>query len=240
MKQAVRLLVIIFMVVAIASPSRAQGQRNKDKFEWGAEAGLNLSSATGSWTDHEGYTREIDSGIVAGVFGVYNVTNHFAVRSELLFGRKGFVLKGEDNLVAEKLSPYGYYMDVPVLLEWDFLPHRYVRPHVFAGPSFGYLLREGIGVKLDGQKRSNQFELTNFKDTNFSFMAGVRLSFPAGRRDNRGYFEIRYNHSLDSFLSDTDVRTLYINEDRDKITIGGSGSPDAAHQVLMIIFGITL
>jgi len=234
-KRAILFLIIITLTLGQAS---AQGRRDKPKLNWGAGVGLCLSNAKGSWTDIVGYDRKTDTGFSGSIFAAYNVTNHFAARTELFFSRKGFVLEGDENQVAQELSPFAYYMDIPILLEWDFLPHNYVRPHFFAGPSFGYLLTDGIGITIPGKKNAQAREVTNFASTNFSYIVGFRLSFPSGRSGDRGYFEIRYTVGLDSFIADTDVTTLLINEDVSKVTMGGPGEPDAVHQVLMITFGI--
>jgi hypothetical protein len=236
-KRAILTLLIITLTVGHAS---AQGRRDKPKMNWGAGVGLCLSNAKGSWTDIVGYDRKTDTGFSGSLFGAYNVTNNIAVRSELFFSRKGFVLVGDEHQAAQELTPFAYYMDVPILLEWDFLPYNYVRPHIFAGPSFGYLLTDGIGITIPGKKNAQARDITNFTSTNLSYILGFRLSFPAGRSSDRGYIEIRYTESLDSFIADTNVTTLLINEDATKVTMGGPGEPDAVHQVVMITFGMML
>jgi Outer membrane protein beta-barrel domain len=239
-KRVVLFLLLISMVFVISHPSMARGYRDKHRLNWGASIGFNLTNASGSWTDIVGYDRKMDTGIAASLFGAINVTNHFALRSELHFGRKGFVLEGDVNQAAQTLNPFAYYIDVPILVEWDFIPKNYVSFQTFAGPSFGYLMKDGMGIEIPGKKNAQAREITNFNSVDLGFIVGIRMSFPAGRTSDRGYLELRFNQSLNSFIEDTDVKTMLINGDATKVTMGGPGSPDAKHQVFTISLGMIL
>ncbi|MCB2212017.1 PorT family protein [bacterium] len=231
------LLAIGILLMTLADTSSAR-VRKKTPLNWGVVVGYNLSNATGSWTDVDNYTRKWDTGLMAGITGAINLTNNFAIHSELLFGRRGYRLIGDDGQAVREFNPYMYYVEVPVFLEWDMMPKEYVRPHLFAGPSFGTLTGSGVGIDIPGKKNTGSREITNVNGVDLSFVAGIRMSFPAGRE--RGYLELRYLHGIRSFLGEEDYHKLFISDDFEAITLGGPGEPSARHQVITLAMGFML
>ncbi|GBE29336.1 hypothetical protein BMS3Bbin04_00348 [bacterium BMS3Bbin04] len=148
------------------------------------------------------------------------------------------MLEGDSDQVAKELNPFAMYIEVPILFELDLRPYEYVRPHLIAGPCFDYLINDGVGMVLQNDKRLRARELTNVSSTNFGFIVGIRMSFPA-RRD-RGYIEIRYQQSLDSFLDDVGTNYLLINDDGSAVTMGGPGLPDARQRAITVVMGLIL
>ena len=77
---------------------------------------------------------------LVGVAGDFSLGETFSFRPELHYSSKGSVVKtelGEPGQAAFRLS----YLQVPLLGQLRTAPGGYLRPHMFGGVSFGFLLR---------------------------------------------------------------------------------------------------
>ena len=131
----VRLAATAFLIGATASlPLSAQSNASGSTLRVGVMAGA--SSTTIGGKDAEDAERR--TGFLAGVYLVKPIAGSLSLRPELLFSQKGAKAKfSEDDVQADvdlKLS----YIDVPVLLQLEPSTTGSARPHVYAGPSFGF------------------------------------------------------------------------------------------------------
>lgn len=187
-----------------AAPAVAQSGGSGSPLRLGILLGANSATIGGS--DAEDASRR--TALVGGVYLVKSLGNGLNLRPELLLsqkGAKGTVLDDEMGGSAEvgfELS----YLDVPVLLQLDLGSGGAARPHVYAGPSFGFKTdcklkgSEGpVEVTLDCD--DDEFELESF-DLGGVIGGGVRFGLGA----LQGTVGARYQHGFSDLAKDAKVQ----------------------------------
>lgn len=91
----------------------------------GILAGVNLAKVSGS--DVSGISNR--TGFLGGLYVTFHIANGFGIEPEALYSMQG--ASGSDFTL--KLD----YVQVPVLLRYDFPTHAPVHPFLMVGPSFG-------------------------------------------------------------------------------------------------------
>jgi Outer membrane protein beta-barrel domain len=177
-------------------------------FHFGLKGGLNLSKVSGSESSASA------SGFHVGAFASLNPTK-IGVRAELLFSNRGgkatfnsgqnlmqagqqigSLLTGDINM---------WYMDVPVLLDYQLLSLPGLKLNLRTGPQFSLKLSDKIdfGAVTSGNNPINTSEFKfNNSDWGWVFDAGVQvLMLDAGVRYNLGLTKINDFSSLTSINS---------------------------------------
>jgi hypothetical protein len=120
----------------------------------GIKGGANMANVNGNFADNIGDWKST-VGFCAGIFVELNLGRILTIQPEVLY-----TMKGADTLVEEgELTGTGKlrfnYIEIPVLLKLR-LPTGPVHPFVFAGPSFGFMLKSkfdsifGDGEPIEG------------------------------------------------------------------------------------------
>ena len=136
-------------------------------FEWGAKAGLNLSTLTN--TDGT----KMRPGLYVGVFGEYGVNDFFGIQGELLYsmmGVKGMTMFG--GVTPSGITPT-YKTDYIVL---PILAKVYLMKNfsLDIGPQFGYMVSANLKLS-DGN--SPDYDLYKKIDNKFDLSVGMGLSY---------------------------------------------------------------
>jgi hypothetical protein len=202
-------LAILSASTLLATPAVAQSRSTDAPLRIGILLGANSATLGGS--DAEDSRRR--TALLGGVYLVRSLGDRFSLRPELLYsqkGAKGTMLDdegGSSTDVGFELS----YIDVPVLLQLDLGTSGAARPHLYAGPSFGFKVdcsltgsQGPVEVSLDCD--DDEFELESF-DLGAVIGGGVRVGFGA----LQGTVGARYQHGLSNLTSDSKVQNRVIS-----------------------------
>jgi hypothetical protein len=197
--------ILVLAAVFVVAPLQAQTQTAPDESRFGLLAGMNSATLRGS-ADVD------DAGRLTGfVIGVYAIRplGGLSFRPELLYSNKGAEWSlnefGESGKLALKLA----YLEVPLLLQYNASPSSGLRPHLYAGPAFGYQVGCRFGFSSSGVSASVDCENEDLGDEDFgierkkfeiSAMAGAGLGFGVGRQ--HATVGLRYQHGFTDVYSD--------------------------------------
>jgi hypothetical protein len=137
----------------------------------GVKAGLNFANLAIKPTSPDMPDFQNLTGTTAGVYFSLGI-GPIAIQPEILYSRRG--MKYEEAAVG-KIEYLNDCIEVPVLVKLSVLPGL-VKPFVFAGPSFGYL------IKAQGRLTAEGTSITEdtgdmFKKTELAAVFGAGLDF---------------------------------------------------------------
>lgn len=170
-----KLIIIGITLSAFLEGLHAQETDMREKFTFGAKAGVNVSNV---W-DERGEDFEADAkiGFAGGFFFGIPLGKVLGIQPEILISQKGF--QGSGSLLG---FPYTFkrtltYLDIPILLQVK--PVEYVT--LVAGPQFAYLLRQKNENSFGdySQELEEEFDNNNIRKNMLGFVAGfdVNISF---------------------------------------------------------------
>lgn len=131
---------VLLLIFLVSSFFVADAQ----KFGWGITAGPSLAYIGGknnNGVDLVG--REIRTGFHGGFIFQYNPRRFFTIYSGIEYVQKGVVINAKTNGFRSQSALNelrSSYLEVPALIKLNLDPYSDIRPNVFFGPSFGFLL----------------------------------------------------------------------------------------------------
>jgi len=164
MSKAKTLLITGLFTLIAASPLSAQ----LSILNVGGVLGMNIASigVTDAPSDEE-YSSRL--GIIFGAIAEATVSNSIGVSVELIIIGKGAVIKESGDKVNFNLS----YIELPIMVRYNFETSGTAEPFVMAGPSIGFLT--GAKVKFeDGDSYDIKHE-TKGIDFGFGIGGGVKV-----------------------------------------------------------------
>jgi hypothetical protein len=174
-KMLIALVVFLTLAAGVTAQEKSIGLTSK-----GVRSSLNLSSATGA--DAVGAKTMVGFG--AGAFATYTFVPGFAIQPEIWYTMKGFKF----DWLGEETELKFTYVEVPLLAKVSVPLQGQIKPNVFAGPSFAYLLTAEWGnLDFSEEVKSTDFGLT--------FGAGVDHGVGSALLS----LDVRYTFSLDSY-----------------------------------------
>lgn len=200
-------LALIALGTTLALPLPAQViSSSAAPIRFGIMAGASASTIGGS--DAEDAERR--TGFLAGLYLVKPLSGSLALRPEVLWSQKGAgttVTEAGTAIDAElKLS----YVDVPVLLQFEPATTSTIRPHLYAGPSFGFKadcsLEVTIGDVTDESDCDSDFDLKSF---DMGGVIGGGIGFPLGTVS--ATIGARYQHGFSDIAKDAKVNNRVIS-----------------------------
>ena len=186
-----RLIVILAVLVSFCGSAMAEG------ITFGAKAGATLSDFTGDIENNESKL-----GFCGGLFMNYAITEVISIQPELLFVMKGTKHDQLEN-TAYRLS----YFEVPALVKFSLPTEAAFMPHLFLGPSLGFLIDatlEYTGVENDAKDL--------FKSVDYGAVVGTGFDYMIGQ--GRLLLDARYSFSLADIVDEE-------NEDEDELKNSG-------------------
>ncbi len=184
MKKLILLAGMILMLgVAASAQQTTVGVTGK-----GLKLGFDIADIS---TDYAELNDFLDSrtGFSAGAFLTYKLNRQFAVQPEILYVTKGaakdlFFFNAHLNLD---------YLEIPVLLKFDFTPDGNMRPNLFVGPALGVLL-------------ASKFHIINetYDIKDYTKSMDVSLVFGGGIDYRRVTFDLRYTLGLSGIVDAAD------------------------------------
>lgn len=235
----VRLLpgLLLFVMICVALPADARVR--KHEFGYGFGAGVAYTNASGSTLTQAGFDRSGGSGFVGSLFGIWNITQQLSFQPGLQYVDRGFEYRADPADVVQEIGIDTRYVDIPLIVNWDFMPREYIGPHVFAGPVFSVLVHDQARVDFVQPNAGNpKLDIGNTNPLTLGFAGGARMSFPA-RRD-RAFIELRGRFDVTSFLSATDANGIEYKHSAGELLIGAPGSTEARHWQISVMVGFLL
>jgi len=102
---------------------------------FGVKAGVNMANLTGEGTEKSDLSMRMGFG--GGVFVNYAFTELFAVQVEALYMMKGATYEFEGK--SYDIAKFDY-IELPLLLKVTIPTEGKIKPAIFAGPTFGFLM----------------------------------------------------------------------------------------------------
>lgn len=167
-------------------------------------AGANFAKIAGDNSDSDNRI-----GFVGGVGLVKPIAPNWAIQPELTYSMKG----GEGSDATDKTTVKLSYLEIPVLLRYDFTTSGGARPFFQAGPALAFKLGCSVEVESGGVSGSADCDAApggdNVKSFDLGAMLGAGVGFKrmnhvisVGLRYNFGLIEIADNsHTKNRVLS---------------------------------------
>jgi Outer membrane protein beta-barrel domain len=192
------------VTLGLAATAGAQAASAIPPIRLGLLAGANFARVGGKDVDDVG-TR---TGFVGGAYLAIPIAPAVVLRPELLYTMKGAKATGSDAATV-KLD----YVEAPVLVQWDVPTTSAVRPHLYAGPGFGFRTKCEVSASSGGAtdsascddiNRQADAELIDFKSFDFGLLVGGGVGFALGRQTLT--VGARYELGLTKIASDSDAK----------------------------------
>jgi hypothetical protein len=183
----------------------------------GAKGGLNIANIDTDEPDFDSSTR---TGIVAGAFVSFGLTDMFYLQPEVLFSQKGFSQEESGADLTAELD----YFQIPVLLKAVFpIEDSPIRPGVYAGGAISFessceVSGEMDGVSVSADCDAGDLELEREK-TDFGVVFGAEVQYDAGS------FTILLDGRYDLGLRDLDKDEELSTKSRTWSFMAGVGFP---------------
>ncbi len=185
MKKFAILSLVLFLTAALAPRAEA--------ITFGLKAGLNSSKISLKTTD-AGSAPNVNSvkGLTGGIYASLDL-GILSIQPEVLYSSRGFqfAFEGETYTYDYKCD----YIEVPILIKFNVLPAGPIKPFVFGGPSFGYLLKaratDNSVTPSESETITDSFKRT---ETAVVFGAGMDLGLPGIKAS----IDARYHLGLSS------------------------------------------
>lgn len=206
MKKSTVPLFVLLLTAALATPAAA--------ITFGLKAGLNSSKISIKTTD-AGSVPIVNSvkGLTGGIYASLDL-GILSIQPEVLYSSRGFqfAFAGESYTYDYKCD----YVEVPVLIKFNVLPAGPIKPFVFAGPSFGYLLKaratDNSVTPPESETITDSFKRT---ETAVVFGAGIDL----GLTGIKASLDARYHLGL-SDIQESDVEIESVKNRGFSVMIG--------------------
>jgi hypothetical protein len=143
---------------------------NAQTFDYGIRAGANFANLT-----NINASRRI--GFMAGVYGDFLISDrNFYFQPELFYTQKGVKKDVQGPMVRGKDKIQLDYIEIPLLIKYNFTTEGSVIPAIYVGPYVGFNVKSDVKVSSNGVKTS--FDTgDNTKSTDFGIVVGGSVGF---------------------------------------------------------------
>lgn len=183
-----RLFIMSLLVFFLIGPCVQARQPVKGVSAYGMKIGVCWASMS---TNDETFNTGSTGGITAGAFLTYSLTNKLALQPELLYVSKG---SSSDNLFYASGFDCSY-LEVPVLLKYNFVQTGKLQPSLYAGPAVGMLLSGELFSDWFVSDRDGSDVTDGMNKLDLSLILGGDLEFPSSGRFNF-FVDLRYSLGL--------------------------------------------
>lgn len=178
-----KLSVALFLLLSITFVA----QQAKAQVDFGIRGGVNFASLNDTDLDAQS-----NVGFTAGFYLQYPIANSpIVIQPEVLYSQKGFELEAGGNTGTANFS----YLEVPVLVKFNYVLEGPLTPYVTAGPYVAFLLDSSS--EFNDQTVENDLE--NLKTVDFGVAVGAGFDY---QRFNLG---VRYSAGLTPVFEDDDL-----------------------------------
>lgn len=168
-----RLLLMTLAVCAFGA-----GPAGAGNLSFGAKAGFGLANLTGTPDYWEPFT-DYKAGLSGGLVVLYEFNDRLALQPELLYSQRGVKSNLYEGIVLVDVTASFDYVELPVLLRYQFPLESRFKPHLFAGPSVSYNLNAELELSASVLSASADIgSVTQVSD--FGVVAGGGFAYEAG------------------------------------------------------------
>ncbi len=172
-------LVLLCAASAVIGSVQLQAQTPASRARIGVMGGINLATLRGD--DVEDAKNRV--GLLGGLSYVRNWGGAAGLEMDVLYSAKGAKVVDGSEEFTFKLD----YLEIPVLLRYDFPSTSAIRPHLAVGPSFAFRTScggegksSGTSVSIDCDELQDSFDV-KFKSFDLGATVGGGLDFAMGR-----------------------------------------------------------
>ena len=183
-----RKLLIVFNLLVILS-ALLFGKNVQAQTSYGFRIGANSSTIDGNFDTSK--APEPLLGLVAGSYVHYNLRSNFGFQFEVLYSGKGVTLP-EFQTPDSESSLQVVYLEVPVLLTYDFEISNTLVPSLHVGPVIAFEISERLFDRVDGFEQSQSSAALRSPD--YGLVAGLDVHFNLLNLDMLA--GARYTHGL--------------------------------------------
>lgn len=178
-----KLTIALFILLSITlTAKQAQAQ-----VDFGIRGGVNIASLNDTDLDAQS-----NVGFMAGFYLQYPIANSpIVIQPEVLYSQKGFELDLANNTGVANFN----YIEVPVLVKFNYVLDGSFTPYVAAGPYIGFL----IDSSAEFNDVTFEDDLENLKTVDFGVAVGAGFSY------NRFNLGVRYSAGLTPVFEDDDA-----------------------------------
>ena len=173
------ILFSVFVLFAIL----ANGQNNKLSIGiTGSPDFYNYQFKSSQGFEHE-YNTKVNYSL--GLSLKYNFAERYSVKTGLLFSTKGYILdyswliaQTNDPLIAQKSNINLSYLDIPVLVSYEFYQRDKLSLYTSTGLIMSFLINEDETSTMgDGTEKETEFSKTTFNQTFNNTLLAIDLEF---------------------------------------------------------------
>ncbi|MFL5614114.1 MAG: porin family protein [Gemmatimonadaceae bacterium] len=196
-----RITIVLALLVVSARPAVAQApSATRGRLSLGPFAGLNYTKFGGN----DGGDSDSRTDFAIGGQIDYDFVGGALFRTGLIYSRRGAETSDAGTTVAIKLS----YLEVPILVGYQFPTTSSVRPYFLGGLNAGFK----TGCSFEGSNGSSTASIAcddpnigaNMSSTDFALVGGAGLSLPIGLSSVR--LDVRYAYGLTNVAKDADTK----------------------------------
>lgn len=196
-----KLVLLTFVLVALALSAFAQGDAGKGITAKGFKAGLVMANLSSDDIEEN----DMKLGFAAGAFITYALSPQFAIQPEVMYCMKGtkFSIEGMD----EDLKYNFNYLVVPVMMKYMIPTQGNVAPNLFAGPEVGFLL--SAKAKMGSEEEDMKDDMKSV-DFGLGFGAGVDFKMESATIMLDARYTLGLSNIADTEDDDTSVKNTAI------------------------------
>ncbi len=165
----------------------------------GIKGGLNLSKLDYK-DDLQGYDFTFREGINLGLFTGYHISNDLLIHTEVIYSMRGTEYGLEEKTIQgitipkHKFIRKTDYLEIPLMLQYNFSVNSIITPKIFLGPVISFLLNEKMEYVEDDINKGEIDVNDELKSTEYGIILGVGADYnlPSGKI----VFDIRYHYGL--------------------------------------------
>ncbi len=166
MKKFMFALMLAAVLLFTAAPLFAEGMM------FGIKGGLNMSNLTGDDATIEDTDPSMKMGFGGGIFFNYAFTELFAIQVEGLYMQKGATYEWSEGEESGSVDAKIDYIAVPLLLKVTIPTEGKIKPAIFAGPTFGFLM----SAKVEGEGGSEDIK-DNTESMDIGILGGAEIGY---------------------------------------------------------------
>ncbi|MCC5923265.1 MAG: PorT family protein [Crocinitomicaceae bacterium] len=166
-------LVSVVFTTATAVLSQDEEDDRREKLEFGARAGLNISNV---WDERgDEFTADSKFGFAGGLFVGIPIGKFLGVQPEVILSQKGFKGKGSFLSVPYSFKRTTSFIDIPLQLQLK--PANFIT--FLFGPQFSYLIhqRDEYAFGSNSTILEEEFENDNIRKNILGFVAGTDIIY---------------------------------------------------------------
>ncbi|MGQ9800500.1 MAG: porin family protein [Candidatus Saccharicenans sp.] len=167
---------------------------------FGAKGGFSLANIKTIPENFEGYKWENKTGLAGGVFMEIGLPGPFSIQPEVLYVQKGAKISFFEGEFSGTLKANIDYIEIPLLLKYNFISGGPLSPSVYFGPYFGFNTTAEFVISIEGQGEEREDIKDDIKNTEFGMVFGLGLTQKLGTI--KLTLDARYDLGISNIIED--------------------------------------